>query len=42
MIELAVATGIAPSVWVEEGMPAIVTATELIEQALKKEGDSRG
>lgn len=32
MIALAVATGIAPSVWAEEGEQAIVTAIDLLEK----------
>lgn len=32
MIALALASGIAPSVWADEGEQAIVTAIELLEQ----------
>lgn len=36
VIELALKTGIPPSVWVEEGEQAILTALELLEQADSK------
>lgn len=32
MIALAVATGIPPNVWAEEGARSIVTATHLLEE----------
>lgn len=33
MIELALVSGIAPTVWADEGLAAIATAEELLEQA---------
>lgn len=42
MIGLAVVTGIAPSVWADEGLAAIATAEELIDEVYgkdKPEGD---
>ena len=38
-MELAIATGIAPGVWAEEGERAIVTALELLK---KKPADGDG
>ncbi|MEC3975086.1 hypothetical protein [Amycolatopsis sp. H20-H5] len=36
MIALAVATGIAPSVWADEGAKAITTASKILEQQEKQ------
>lgn len=38
MIALAIATGIAPSVWMDEGEQAIVTALDLLAESRRKGG----
>ena len=37
-VALALASGVAPSIWAEEGIRAIATAQELLERARKGSG----
>ena len=42
MIELAVVTGIAPSVWGDEGLAAIATAEQVLNEAYGKDQPQGG